>query len=169
MRNNWGTITIQPTCRPLMKLSTEKSWYRKMSRSSWKTLDPNLNGYREVISIWSKKIYILKFWLKISKNSSYLVFASTLGHWIWDLSGSIWHNVAVYEKWNITKHLLNHLWPISKYLIYIHEHVCIWKEFNELTKEGGIWNVWPGWWPYWGILWREVPGISPYTAWRTQR
>lgn len=55
MRNNWGTITIQPTCRPLMKLSTEKSWYRKMSRSSWKTLDPNLNGYREVISIWSSK------------------------------------------------------------------------------------------------------------------
>lgn len=53
-----------------------------------------------------EKIYILKFWLKIKKNSSYLVFASTLGHWIWDLSGSIWHNVAVYEKWNITKHLL---------------------------------------------------------------
>lgn len=68
MRNNWGTITIQPTCRPLMKFSTEKSWYRKMSRSSWKTLDPNLNGYREVISIWSRKNIYFKVLAKNFKK-----------------------------------------------------------------------------------------------------
>lgn len=65
-----------------------------------------------------EKIYILEFWLKIKKNSSYLVFASTLGHWIWDLSGSIWHNVAVYEKWNIKSSLAN------KQIPHIHTWTC---------------------------------------------
>lgn len=60
----WGTITIPPTCRPLMKFSTEKSWYRKMSRSSWKTLDPNLNGYSDVINIWSRQNRYFKFLTK---------------------------------------------------------------------------------------------------------
>lgn len=64
VRNNLGTITIPPTCRPLMKFSTEKSWYRKMSRSSWKTLDPNLNGYSDVINIWSRQNRYFKFLTK---------------------------------------------------------------------------------------------------------
>lgn len=67
-----------------------------------------------------EKIYILKFWLKIKKNSSYLVFASTLGQWIWDLSGSIWHNVAVYEKWNIKSSLANKQIPH----IHVHTWTC---------------------------------------------
>lgn len=54
-----------------------------------------------------EKIYILKFWLKIKKNLSYLVFVFILGYWIWDLSGSIWYNVVVYEKWNIKLFLVN--------------------------------------------------------------
>lgn len=81
VRNNLGTITIPPTCRPLMKFSTEKSWYRKMSRSSWKTLDPNLNGYSDVINIWSRQNRYFKF-LKI-ENLSYLVFPFTVWQWNW--------------------------------------------------------------------------------------
>lgn len=36
------------TCRPLTKLRTEKSWYRKMLTSTCRTFPLSLNGYCEV-------------------------------------------------------------------------------------------------------------------------